>query len=94
MTTRLKGQGPATSTAEGVAYLKREKVLLYKAKATRPKDEDDFKACAPLMEFAARTWLKNALALYIHHIDGLTISDSLRTSNLSSVASSVARLFG
>lgn len=49
------------TTTEGVPYLKPEGVLLYKAKATRPKDEDDFRTCAPLMAFAARTWLKSAL---------------------------------
>jgi hypothetical protein len=49
------------TTTEGVPYLKPEGVLLYKAKATRPKDDDDFKSCAPLLVSAARTWLKSAL---------------------------------
>jgi len=49
------------STAEGIPYLRPEGVLLYKAKATRPKDTADFQACAPLMDPAARMWLKDAL---------------------------------
>lgn len=57
---RPRSQMTAT-TREGVPYLKPEGVLLYKAKATRPKDEDDFRASAPLMAIAARAWLKSAL---------------------------------
>jgi hypothetical protein len=49
-------------TAEGIPYLRPEGVLLYKAKAARPKDQADFRACSPLMEPAARMWLKDALA--------------------------------
>jgi hypothetical protein len=48
-------------SANGVPYLKPEGVLLYKAKALRPKDEADFDACAPIMGDAARRWLKQAL---------------------------------
>jgi hypothetical protein len=50
------------TSANGVPYLKPEGVLIYKAKARRPKDEADFAACAPLMDAAARRWLKDALA--------------------------------
>jgi hypothetical protein len=53
------------ATADGVPYLKPEGVLLYKAKAARPKDEADFAACAPLLEPAARAWLRDAL-LRVH----------------------------
>jgi hypothetical protein len=49
------------ATAARIPYLKPEGILLYKAKATRPKDEMDFTACAPLLDFPARSWLKNAL---------------------------------
>jgi hypothetical protein len=55
-------------TAEGVPYLKPEGVLIYKAKGTRPKDEMDFNTCAPVMDAAARAWLKNAMVrLYPSH---------------------------
>ena len=49
-------------TVDGIPYLRPEGVLLYKAKVTRPKDTADFRACAPLMDPAARMWLKEALA--------------------------------
>ena len=48
-------------TVEGVPYLEPEGVLLYKAKATRAKDETDFRACAELMSAEARRWLREAL---------------------------------
>jgi Aminoglycoside-2''-adenylyltransferase len=55
-------------TAGGIPYLKPEGVLLYKATAPRSKDEKDFASCAPLMEPAARAWLRDALAcLYPSH---------------------------
>src|SRR6266568_4406552 len=49
-------------TTQGVPYLRPEGVLLYKAKARRVKDEADFSACTPLMEPAARAWLRDSLA--------------------------------
>ncbi len=58
---RPRSQMIAT-TAGGVPYLRPEAVLLYKAKAVRPKDEQDFSLCLPLMEAAARTWLRDSLA--------------------------------
>lgn len=58
---RARSQMIAT-TAEGVPYLKPEGVLLYKAKEARAKDERDFRVCLPLMEAAARAWLRDALA--------------------------------
>jgi hypothetical protein len=48
-------------SASGVPYLRPEGVLLYKAKATRPKDEADFAAAAPVMDATARRWLQAAL---------------------------------
>ncbi len=45
----------------GVRFLKPEGVLLYKAKALRPKDEADFAACLPNLDDAAREWLADAL---------------------------------
>jgi hypothetical protein len=56
------------ATAEGVPSLKPEGVLIYIAKGTRPKDEMDFNTCTPVMDVAARAWLKNALVrLYPSH---------------------------
>ncbi|MCZ6870980.1 MAG: amino acid transporter [Gammaproteobacteria bacterium] len=49
------------STRDGVSFLKPEAVLLYKAKATRPKDEADFAACLPLLDGEARHWLRTIL---------------------------------
>ncbi len=49
------------STRDGVTFLKPEAVLLYKAKATRPKDEADFAACLPLLDGEARHWLRTIL---------------------------------
>jgi hypothetical protein len=49
-------------SSDGIPYLKPEGVLIYKAKAVRPKDETDFAACAPLMDAEARRWLRDALA--------------------------------
>lgn len=46
----------------GVPYLVPEAVLLFKAKPEpRPKDEDDFTRCLPLLSGPARDWLRNAL---------------------------------
>ena len=49
--------------ADGVPYLRPEVQLLHKANGRRPQDEADFTATAPLLEPAARRWLREALAL-------------------------------
>jgi hypothetical protein len=49
------------STRDGVPFMKPEAVLLYKAKAQRPKDEADFAACLPLLDVEARQWLREIL---------------------------------
>lgn len=49
-------------TADGIPYLRPEIVLLLKARHVRPKDEADFAACLPLLDAAARAWLREALA--------------------------------
>jgi hypothetical protein len=49
-------------TADGIPYLLPELVLLYKGLQTRPKDQADFDATAPLLTAGARTWLAEALA--------------------------------
>ncbi|GGM56193.1 nucleotidyltransferase domain-containing protein [Dactylosporangium sucinum] len=48
-------------TAAGVPYLVPELVLLFKAKATRPKDEQDFTAALPHLDPGRRAWLYAAL---------------------------------
>jgi hypothetical protein len=48
-------------TAEGIPYLAPEIVLLFKAKHTRPKDEDDFAATVPHLGEARVRWLVDAL---------------------------------
>jgi hypothetical protein len=50
-----------TTTAAGIPYLRPESVLLFKAKDTRPKDEEDFEAALPLMDGASKAWLREAL---------------------------------
>lgn len=46
---------------DGVPYLAPECVLLYKAKAQRPKDEADFSAVVPTLDDGARQWLRSHL---------------------------------
>ncbi len=45
----------------GIRYLTPEVVLLFKAKATRPKDEADFRAMLPLLTADERDWLRGML---------------------------------
>ena len=52
-----------TGTRDGVPFLNAEGALLYKAKAARPKDEADFRACLPVLDATARAWLRTALAV-------------------------------
>jgi hypothetical protein len=47
--------------AAGVRALAPEVVLLYKSKAPRATDEQDFRAARPLLDGAARAWLRAAL---------------------------------
>jgi Aminoglycoside-2''-adenylyltransferase len=48
-------------TADGIPYLGPHGVLLYKAKAARPKDEADLAACLPHLGNDQRVWLTTAL---------------------------------
>jgi len=50
-------------TADGIPYSRPEVVLLFKAKAARPKDEADFAAVLPRLDPQRRAWLTQALAL-------------------------------
>ena len=49
-------------TDGGIPYGAPEVVLLYKAKHTRPKDDDDFAAVVPHLGDDRRRWLADALA--------------------------------
>jgi hypothetical protein len=49
-------------SGDGIPFLRPEAVLLFKAKAPRPKDEADLEACLPLLPGAARAWLADAAA--------------------------------
>lgn len=48
---------------DGIRYLAPEVQLLHRARALRPQDQADFDACAPLLDHAARQWLRHALVL-------------------------------
>lgn len=48
-------------TADNIAYLSPEAVLLFKAKGMREKDVRDFTLVAPLLQPAQRAWLIDAL---------------------------------
>lgn len=50
-------------SATGIPYACPEVVLLFKAKATRPKDEGDFAAVLPHLDRNRRQWLTEALEL-------------------------------
>jgi hypothetical protein len=50
-------------TRDGIPYGRPEVVLLYKAKHTRPKDDDDFAVVLPRLEPERRRWLREALEL-------------------------------
>jgi hypothetical protein len=50
-------------TADGIPYANPEIALLFKAKAVREKDEEDFASLLPLLDRSRRRWLANALAL-------------------------------
>jgi hypothetical protein len=50
-------------TPDGIPFARPETTLLYKAKHTRPKDDDDLAAVLPRLDAAHRRWLADALAL-------------------------------
>jgi uncharacterized protein (DUF952 family) len=51
-----------TTTSDGVAFVRPEIALLFKAKATRFKDHRDFDRVLPHLDGTARAWLRSALA--------------------------------
>jgi len=50
-------------TSDGIPYARPEVVLLFKAKASRPKDEVDFTTILPHLDSSRRAWLGDALML-------------------------------
>jgi hypothetical protein len=48
-------------SSDGIPFLAPHGVLLYKAKAARPKDEADLTACLPRLELEQKVWLASAL---------------------------------
>jgi hypothetical protein len=50
-------------TKDGIPYAQPEIVLLFKAKAMRQKDEEDFATLLPLLDRTRRRWLADALEL-------------------------------
>jgi hypothetical protein len=50
-------------SADGIPYLMPEVVLLFKAKACRPKDLADFMGALPLLTAPSRAWLAQSLRL-------------------------------
>jgi hypothetical protein len=53
--------GAIRRNPEGIAYLAPEIQLLYKARATRPKDQADFDQVVPHLARESRTWLRESL---------------------------------
>lgn len=62
---RVRRSAPSAlaETTDGIPFLQPEIVLLFKAKATRPKDEADLEALLPHLEADRRSWLVDALRL-------------------------------
>ena len=60
---RLPASRLLATTQDGIPYLEPHVVLLFKAKATRPKDDLDFAAVLPRLDAARRAWLRDALTL-------------------------------
>jgi predicted nucleotidyltransferase len=52
-------------TADGVPYVAPEIQLLFKARGLLAKDQADFGAALPLLDAEARSWLTEALTLYL-----------------------------
>lgn len=52
-------------TEEGIPYLKPEIVLLYKAKNTRGKDEQDFLTVKGYLDPSQKKWLKEAIQVHV-----------------------------
>ena len=60
---RLPAADLILRTSNGIPYARPEVVLLFKAKASRSKDEVDFTTVLPHLDASRRGWLRDALAL-------------------------------
>jgi hypothetical protein len=60
---RLPGTRAIARTSDGIPFLRPEVVLLFKAKAVRPKDQLDFEIVLPELEHESRAWLIDALGV-------------------------------
>ncbi len=60
---RLPYERLIARTAHGIPYACPEVILLFKAKAARPKDEQDLAAVLPKMGDAERHWLADGIAM-------------------------------
>jgi hypothetical protein len=60
---RRPGSEVIAVTADGIPYQQPEIALLFKAKHSREKDQEDFEVVLPLLEPERRSWLRDALAL-------------------------------
>ncbi len=60
---RLPGTNVIARTSDGIPFLRPEIVLLFKAKAPRPKDWVDLEIALPELDRQARAWLTDALTI-------------------------------
>ena len=60
---RLPAKRVIAHDGEGIPYAQPEIALLFKAKATREKDQADFERVLPLLDRDRRRWLEQALEL-------------------------------
>jgi Aminoglycoside-2''-adenylyltransferase len=61
-TVRAPRAAMVGATPDGIPYLRPPAVLLFKARAVRPKDEHDLRLCLPRLDPGERAWLARALA--------------------------------
>jgi hypothetical protein len=65
---RLAAPSVVAWSPAGIPFLRPELALLFKAKATRPKDVADFEMVLPHLDAGRRSWLRDALAMtHPHH---------------------------
>ena len=60
---RLPRERVIAHTEDGIPYARPEIALLFKAKASRPKDDADFASALPLLDRGQREWLAGSIAL-------------------------------
>ena len=60
---RLPTERVIAHTKDGIPYARPEIALLFKAKASRPKDDADFASVLPLLDRGQREWLAGSIAL-------------------------------